>query len=265
MVEGFDMNHGESWDRLFFIFFAIGLAPAVPAQAQPVHLGALQAWMDKTEEAAKYLSRGDYVQAEERLNLAIKDIRPYLPETRNIMARSYCELARVLYHQKRYADAEPLARWALSVREADTKAQPDAVFQCVYTFALIQSGQKKNEEAEQLFKRSLELQEKNLGKGHINTILILHQLAVVCIAQGKFTDAESLYLRAIAIHERKSPDENLDLAETADLYAELLRRMRRHDDADRWHARALAIRDIVATKAANAKADQVAQQFKGYK
>ena len=76
------------------------------------------------------VDKGDYARAEERLNLAIKEIRPYLPDTRRIMARSYCELAKVLYHQKRYTDAEPLARWALSVRESDKKSKPDAVFQC---------------------------------------------------------------------------------------------------------------------------------------
>ena len=143
------------------------------------------------------------------------------------MARSYCELARVLYHQKRYADAEPLARWALSVRDSDKKARPDAVFQCVYTLALIQSAQKHYGEAERLFKRALALQEKNLGRDHINSNLILDQLATVYVEQAKYAEAEPLYLRSIAIDERKTPDENLELAETAEKYAASLRLMKR--------------------------------------
>ena len=50
------------------------------------------------------------------------------------------------------------------------------------------------------------------------------------------TEAESLYRRIIMIHERKAPGENLDLADTAEEYAALLRRMKRNDEADRWHA-----------------------------
>ena len=64
------------------------------------------------QEAAKSFQNGDYYRAVERLNLAIRDIRPYLPDTRRIMAASYCDLAQVLYHQQRYDEAEPLARWA---------------------------------------------------------------------------------------------------------------------------------------------------------
>jgi tetratricopeptide (TPR) repeat protein len=264
MMERLGMRHRERMFRLLVVCLTFGFGPSA-GFAQGDHLEALVQWLDHTEEAAKLVEKGDYVKAEVRLNLAIKEVRPYLPATVRNMARSYCELARVLYHQKRYADAEPLARWALSVRDADKSATPNAVFQCVYTLALIQSAQKHHGEAEQLLKRSLELQEKNLGREHINSVLLLNQLATVYVGQTKYADAEPLYVRAIAIHERKTPDENLDLAETAEKYAELLRLMKRTDDADRWRARAQAIRDAVTTKAAKAKADQVRQDFQGFK
>jgi tetratricopeptide (TPR) repeat protein len=258
------MRDRDKLTRSFTVFLALGLSPAA-AFGQAVPLDVLREWMRNTEEAAAYVDKGNYARAEERLNLAIKEIRPFLRDTQRITARSYCELAKVLYLQKRYAEAEPLARWALSVRESDQKAQPDSVFQCVYTLALIQSAQKKFDEAEQLLNRSLAIQEKHLGHAHINSVLLLTQLATVYIEQAKFTDAESAYLQSIAIHERKTPDENLDLADTADRYANLLRRMKRDTEADKWHARSLAIRDTVATKAAKARADQVARQFKGFK
>jgi tetratricopeptide (TPR) repeat protein len=255
------MRCRDSLIRVFTLLAAPCLcAPA--GFAQNVHLNVLRDWLDKTEEAARFVSRGDYASAEERL--AIKEIRPYLPETRRIMSRSYCELAKVLYLQKRYADAEPLARWALSVRDSDQEAKPDAVFQSVYALAMILSAQKKYPESETLFKRALAMQEKNLGENHVNSSLILKQLANVQLAQAKYSDAESLYRRAISIHERKTPDQNLDLADTAEQYAGLLRRMKRPEEADQWHARALAIRDAVATKAAKARADQVNPQFRGY-
>jgi tetratricopeptide (TPR) repeat protein len=246
------------------MILAFGLAHQA-ALGQGVHLDALREWLRNTEEAANYVEKRDYGKAEQRLTLAIKEIRPYFPETRRMMARSYCELARVLYHEKRYAEAEPLARWALSVRESDKNAKPDAVFQCVYTLGLIQSARKHHEEAEKLLKRSLTLQETNLGQDHVNNTVVVNQLAQVYIEQAKYADAEALFRRSIAIHERKTPDENVDLADTAESYAALLRRMSRDDDAKLWHARALAIRDNVATKAAKARADRVDKSFRGFK
>jgi tetratricopeptide (TPR) repeat protein len=263
MMEGSGMRHRQKLTRLCAVSFAFALNTAA-ACAQVNHLGALREWMAFSEEAAKQVGKRDYVKAEERLNLAIKEIRPYLPDTRRLMARSYCELARVLYHQKRYAEAEPLAKWALSVRDSDKKAQPDAVFQCVYTLGLIQYAQKNHRGAELLLRRALALQEQNLGYDHFNCIIVLNQLAVVYVEEAKYKDAEPLYVRAIAIHERSTPDETVDLAETAEKYAALLRLMKRYDDAEAWHARALAIRDNALTKAARARSDRVAEQFKGY-
>lgn len=222
------------------VLFALALGS--PALAQSSHLRALSDWMVHQQEAAKNFQNGDYYRAVERLNLAIKDIRPYLPETRRIMAKSYCDLAQVLYHQQRYDEAEPLARWALSVRDADRQARPDAVFQCLYVLGRIQTARKNYADAEQLHLRSLALQEKSFGREHIDSIAVLDQLATVCIAQAKYANAESLYLRSIAILERNTPAANFDLAETAEKYAALLRLMRRNDDADRWHARAREIR-----------------------
>ena len=212
--------------RIIAVFFTFGLG-CMAAFAQDVHLGALSEWLARMEEATKYVDQGDYIKAEQRLNLAIKEIRPYFPDTQRNLARSYCELARVLYHQGRYKEAEPLVRWALTIRELDTNAKPGAVFQCVYTLGLIQAAQKKHAEAEQFLKRSLALQDQSLGPDHANRAVILSRLALVCSEQLKYTEAESFYLRSIAIDEQRAANENLDLADTAGKYAELLDRMKR--------------------------------------
>jgi tetratricopeptide (TPR) repeat protein len=262
--EGSGMSRLARLNQLSFtVVLSLALSPWV--FAQPNHLPALTDWMGHQEEAAKYFDKGNYARAEERLNQAIKDIRPYFPETRRLMAKSYSDLARVLYFQKRYAQAEPLAQWALSVRESDKGSPSDSVFDCLYTLALIRSAQQHHAEAEPLLERALAIQEKELGRDHVNTALILDQLAIVYREQGKLADAERLYVRAIAILERKTPGENVELAETAEHYAVLLRRLKRYADADQWDARARTIRDTALSKAAKAKADQAAQQFKGYK
>ena len=248
--------------QLSTVFLALALSPSV--LAQPNHLPALRDWMAHQEEAAKYLDRGNYAGAEERLNAAIKDIRPYFPETRRLMAKSYSDLARVLYHQKRYAQAEPLAQWALAVREADKTSPSDSVFQCLYTLALIRLAQQHHAEAAPLLERALAIQEKEIGRDHLNSSLILDRLATAYRELGKLAEAEPLYLRAIAILERITPGENVDLATTAEHYAALLRRLKRDADADQWDARAGTIRDTALSKAAKAKANQAVRQFKGY-
>ncbi len=59
---------------------AIGLGhPA--GFAQGIHLDALREWLRNTEEAAKFVEQGDYIKAEQRLGMAIKEIRPYFPDT----------------------------------------------------------------------------------------------------------------------------------------------------------------------------------------
>ena len=217
------------------------------------------------ENGWKDIEKGRYDRAEQKFKMAIKEIEPYSPANRKLMARSYCDLARVLYYQERYADAEPLAKWALSVRDADKKASPTRFFSACSRWRRSSSPRSSWADAEPHLKRALAIQEKELTGSHVNVLLTLDRLAFVLRSQGKFHEAEPLYLRAIAIHERKTPDENLDLADTIDQYVILLRKLNRKKDAEIWQARALAIRDTAATKAARAKIDQVKKELRGFK
>jgi tetratricopeptide (TPR) repeat protein len=241
------------------------LVSAPPALAQNVPLPALSNWMWYNETGWDDIENGRYDRAEQKFRRAIKEIEPYAPGNRKLMARTYCDLARVFYYQQRYADAEPLAKWALSVRDADKKSSSDSVFQALFTLASIQTAQEHYADAEPLFKRALALQEKELTASHVNTLMTLERLAFVLRSQGKYHEADPLYRRAIAIHERKTPDENLDLADTIDQYVILLRRMNRNDEAEQFRARALRIRDTAASKAARAKANQASKNLKGFK
>jgi tetratricopeptide (TPR) repeat protein len=245
------------------ILLVLGLRS--PLFGQNVPLKALDNWMFYNESGWNDIEKGLYDRAEQKFNLAIKEIKPYAPANRKLMARTYCDLARVLYYQERYAEAEPLAKWALSVRDADKKSAPDTVFQSLFTLASIHLAQEHWADAEPHLKRALAIQEKELTGNHVNVLLTLDRLAFVLRSQGKYHEAEPVYLRAIAIHERKTPDENIDLADTIDQYVILLRKMNRKKDAEVWQARALLIRDKAATKSARAKIDQVKKELRGFK
>jgi len=238
---------------------------AIPAHAEDIPPGVVTDWKFYNDAGLTRLNRGDYTLAEERFNLAIKEIRPYFPHSSRLLARSYCDLARTLYHEERYAEAEPLAKWALVVREADAKTTPEVLFQCTYTLAVIHAAQGHYQDAERLLKRAIALQEKSIGEAHVNMAVTLEQLAGVYTGMQRYTQAEALYRRVIAIRERTRPDENLELADTAANFAELLRRMRQPAEAVKWESRAKAIQKNVADKARKSKLDRAGAGYQGFK
>jgi tetratricopeptide (TPR) repeat protein len=235
------------------------------AQEKSIPFDAVRVWQHHNNNGWRQFDRGNYDKAAERFDLAIKEVLPYASIDRRLLARSYCDLARALYHQERYAEAEPLAKWALSVREQDKKAKPDSVFQCLYVLGMIHKAQKHYADAEPLLKRAIEIQEANTGSGHPANALTLNQLAVVYSEQGKDGEATLIYRRVLAIYEKIDPDQNLDLAETAERFAALMEKMHRPVEAERWKSRALAIRENVAAMAAKAEADARAKEFKAFK
>ena len=160
----------------------------------------------------------------------------------------YADLARVLYHEGRYAEAEPLARWALAVRQAHPRVSPEAVFQSLYTLALIHIAQDQFNKAEPLLRQALAIQEKAVGPVHVQTAATIDELAGVCVQQRKFADAEKLYNRAIAIYAQFNREENLDLAACAERYAAMLDQLGRSVDAQKSRMVAESIRQHVQDK-----------------
>ncbi len=111
----------------------------------------------------------------------------------------------------------------------------------------------------------LALQQKFIGEDHVNMAVTLEHLAALYTDMQRYTQAEVLYRRVIAIHERTRPNENLELAETALHFAELLRRMRQPDEAARWESRAKAIQKNVAEKARKLQLDHPGAGYQGFK
>jgi tetratricopeptide (TPR) repeat protein len=260
------MRNWQRLTRLLLGFVSIsGMTASALAQDGALPPDAVRIWQHHNNIGWRQLEQGNYVKAAERFDLAIKEIRPYEKIGRRLLARSYCDLARALYHQERYAEAEPLAKWALTVREEDTKAKPDSVFQCLYVLAMIHKAQKHYSDAEPLLKRAIAIQEENVGLGHLGTATTLDQLALVYCEQGKNGEAALVYRRILTIYEKTNPDENLELADTAERFSALMAKMHRPVEAERWKTRASTIRDNVATKAAKARADASAKKFKTFK
>ncbi len=65
-----------------------------------IPLGVLRDWMWYSERGRADLDRGEFARAELKLNMAIRTIKPYPGTNHRLMAQTYCDLARVLYHQE---------------------------------------------------------------------------------------------------------------------------------------------------------------------
>jgi tetratricopeptide (TPR) repeat protein len=245
-------------------FLTLPAAPS-PALAEGPTIEALRDWSFWNNSGWRALQRGDHINAERRFHEAIRVMRPYEKRDPRLLARSYGDLALVLYYQGRYPEAEPLAKWSLAIRETQVGLKPDAVFQSLYLLAVIHRGQRHYAEADPLLRRALALQEMTLGPDHANTALTLDALAGICCERSQYTEAESLYKRALAIREKTLPAEHPDLAETSEHYAVLLRRMNRNDEAADMEARVKAIQDAAATRAARTRSAQAGAGFQGIK
>ena len=227
---------------LLTILFTVILC-RVNACAEDFPLGVVSHWQYYNNAGTIALKRGDYATAELKFDAAIAILRPYQTIDQRLLARSCTDLAQVLYYQRRYAEAEPLAKWALQVRETRSKTNPEARFQSLFLLAMIHRAQHHGKEAVSLFQRALALQEQALGPDHYQVALTLEKLAAILAELGDSTQAEILFRRAMAIQEKFNPSENLALTKLLEHYAAFLRQINRTADAESQETRARNIRN----------------------
>jgi tetratricopeptide (TPR) repeat protein len=192
------------------------------AQDQKMPFSTLRDWQDYNNVGWVALDRGNLDRAAQAFRKAIELIRPYEAKERMLMARSNADFARVLFRQKRYDEAEPLARWALAVRESIPGERSQALTQNLLLLAQIHRAQRQNAAAQVLLERTVAVQEKAVGAGHSDLAATLEELADVQAEQGKLDEAATHYRRALAIREANH-DANLKKAKDLELRAEMVR------------------------------------------
>ena len=116
-------------------------------------------------------------------------------------------LARLLYQQRRYSEAEPLFRRALAVEEETRGANhPDVAYKLNNTAnVLCRLG--RYAESEPLHRRAVRILDETLGPDHQQTALAMASLGATFAALDRYAEAEPLLRRAVAVHEKKmGPD-----------------------------------------------------------
>ncbi len=257
------MRHLPESKLLLTILFTVFLC-RVNACAQDFPLGVVSHWQYYNNAGTIALKRGDYATAELKFDAAIAILRPYQTIDQRLLARSFTDLAQVLYYQKRYAEAEPLAKWALQVRETQSKSKPEARFQSLFLLAMIHRAQHHGTAAVTLFQRALALQEQAFGRDHYQVALTLEKLAGIFAELGNSTQAEILFRRAMAIHEKFNPSENIALAKLLEHYAAFLRQIDRTADAESQETRARKIRSSQTARRVNSNPNTSTPGFQGF-
>jgi CHAT domain-containing protein/Tfp pilus assembly protein PilF len=135
------------------------------------------------------------------------------------------------YQQGRYADAEPLFRRSLAIREKALGPDHPDVAQSLNNLARLYREQGRYADAEPLYKRSLAIYEKALGPDHPDVATSLNNLATLYRNQGRYADAEPLYKRSLAIYEKALGPDHPDVARSLNNLAELYRNQGRYADA----------------------------------
>ncbi len=92
----------------------------------------------------------------------------------------------------KYAEAEPFARQALELGEAEFGTDHTTYATLLNNLALLYDSQGRYGEAEPLYKRVLAIDEKTLGPDHPDVATSLNNLAELYRVQGRYTEAASL-------------------------------------------------------------------------
>ena len=114
-----------------------------------------------------------------------------VPEAARLLNRA----GYYLHLRARYAEAEPLYRRALRIREAALGPDHPDTASCLHNLALLYDSQGQYAEAEPLCRRALAIREVALGPDHPDTAISLHNLAGVLDDQGRYGEAEPLHRR----------------------------------------------------------------------
>ena len=131
-------------------------------------------------------------------------------------------LALVLRMDRKYADAEPPVKRALSIREAEFGAQHPDICQSLSNLAVLFESAGRLADVEPLFQRSLTIREQAWGAAHPAVGHSLHELAKLYRQMGRKQEGDTYFKRAVAVLGSGHPAVALDALAPGDFEAAAL-------------------------------------------
>jgi tetratricopeptide (TPR) repeat protein len=146
--------------------------------------------------------QGHYADAEESFLSALEAAEKFGPEDTRL-ATTLNDLAAVYYNQGKYAQAEPLYKRALAIKEKALGPEHPVVATSLNNLAALYDTQGKYAQAEPLYKRALAILEKALGPEHPHVATSLENYATLLRNTKRVAEAEKLEARAREIRAKQ--------------------------------------------------------------
>ena len=148
-----------------------------------------------------------------------------------------------LYSSGKYADAEPLLRRALAIRELALGPEHPDLALSLNSLALLFHARGEYAKAEPLYRGSLAIREKAFGADHPAMATALYNLGELYHAQGRYAEAEPFYRRSLEIREKVFGPEHPEVARSLGGLAGFYHDSGNYAQAEPLYRRSLAIRE----------------------
>jgi len=201
---------------------------------------AIRQWSKKVtdpyQKGLAELYQRNYPKAADLLSDALDRRIKKLQDAQNEVADAADFLGQALFGKGQYRAAADTFKKALALKEGD------GIILNSIAVSLREAGDIN--EAARYGERAVQSKsdDARMGPYHPATAIASVNLALVYQDLGKYEDAEQVFKRAVEITERGFGPDALEVANCLDLYAELLTKMKRTDDAREKKVRASAIR-----------------------
>ena len=164
-------------------------------------------WEKSNAAGVEAYQQGRYGEAEKRWLAALEEAESFGPDDQRL-GTSLNNLGVLYQARGKYAEAEPLFKRSLAIREKALGAEHPDVIQSLNNVAGFYYNQGKYAEAEPLYKHLLAILGKFLGPEHPNVALMLENYALLLRKMNRDAEAEKMEARAKAIrakHAQENP------------------------------------------------------------
>lgn len=198
-------------------------------------------WESYRESGEKEYQEGRFAEAEKMFLAALHEAEKFGPEDPRL-ARTLNNLAFLYVTQDQYAEAEPLLKRALAIRQQALGTEPAEVATSLNNLAALYGAQGEFEKAEPLYQQAIRILETAQGPDRLDLATAMSNLALLYEAREDYGKADVLYQEALTVMEKVLGPDHPDVATALVGYADLLRKTHRHAAAAAAEARAEAIR-----------------------
>jgi tetratricopeptide (TPR) repeat protein/transposase-like protein/transcriptional regulator with XRE-family HTH domain len=192
-----------------------------------------------TQDVATWPRCQRYLEQVEACDVLIERHHLQLPEAADLLDRAGTYVREHMW----YAQAEPLYRRALAIREQYLGPEHPYTANALSNLANLYLAQRRYREAEPLYRRALAIREHHFGPPDPDSDDHLHTLANFYVTQGHYREAESLYQRILAIREQRLGPLHYRTANILNNLAVLYITQARYGEAEPLYGRVLTIRE----------------------